>query len=562
LGKLLHEGLPQNHFPALSAAMFAKSLFARSLRFFCVFILTIGIFCRFVALDQKIYWYDEVSTSLTVSGYTELDVVQDFAGVTAPIAPSALQKYQQIKPGSSWLNSVQRLIQENPHHPPLYYVLARFWAQVFGTSITAMRALPAVISVLMLPAIGWLCVELFGSATVGYVAMVLVAVSPLQLAYAQEARQYTLWMLMILLSSAAFLRAIRLKTPQSWRLYGGLLVGGLYTQMFFGLTILAHGAYVVIMQRGRFTRSVKGYLISAIGASLAFSPWFMVMARQYYQANRLTEWTWIYDLKPLERFQFWLHNLSLAFFDLGGQGIYDASLLPIYLGLTGFILYAIYAMCRWAKPSVWLFVLLMIGMTTLPFMLPDILLGGKRTITPRYFLPAYLGIELAVAHLLYHLLEIASFKEYIKPRWVSNCLIAGLIGAGLISTNVYFQHQAWWTKPFNIDNPTITTMINRSEKPLVVNNAPVPYLISLSYELKPHVKIALQPYCVNCLQRVEQRDQLKIPPIPTAVDNILLLNAHALEPWKDQVRKQQAYRTDFWFTSPTTWLVRLIPQSR
>jgi uncharacterized membrane protein len=539
-------------------------MFAKSLRFVCILILTIGVFCRFVALDQKIYWYDEVSTSLTVSGYTELDVVRDFAGATAPmvadrlqvITPRELQKYQQIKPGSTFLNSIQRLTQENPHHPPLYYVLARFWAQVFGTSVTAMRSLPAVISVLMLPAIYWLCVELFGSAAIGYLAMVLLAVSPLQLAYAQEARQYTLWMLMVLLSSVGLLRAIRLKTSQSWRWYGGLLVLGLYTQMFFGLTMLAHGAYVVMMQRGRFTRSMKGYLISAIGASLAFSPWFMVMARQYYQANRLTEWTWIYDLTPLMRLQFWLHNLSLAFVDLG-HGVYSAPSLPLYLGLMGLIIYAVYGVCRRTAPSVWLFVLLMMGMTALPFMLPDMLLGGKRTVTPRYFLPAYLGIELAVAHLLH--------RGYVKVagaerRWIGQWLTMGLAVAGLVSTNIYFQYQVWWTKPFNIDNPTIAAMINRSDKPFLVNNGPVPYLISLSYELDPQVRIALQPYCVNCLQQVEQRQQLKIPTIPAGVGDIFLVNAHALEPWKNQVRQQQQYQTDFRFTSPTTWLVQLIPR--
>jgi hypothetical protein len=98
-------------------------------------------------------------------------------------------------------------------------------------------------------------------------------------------------------------------------------------------------------------------------------------------------------------------------------------------------------------------------------------------------------------------------------------------------------------------------MINRSDNPFVVNNAPVPYLISLSYELDPKVRIALQPYCVNCLQQVERRQQLKIPPIPAGVSDIFLLNAHALEPWKNQVRQQQQYQTDFRFTSPTTWLV-------
>jgi uncharacterized membrane protein len=541
-------------------------MFAKSLRLLCILILTIGVFCRFMALDQKVYWYDEVSTSLTVSGYTELDVVRDFAGVSAPIVPSDLQQYQQIKPGSTVLNSIYRLTQENPHHPPLYYILARFWAQLFGTSITAMRCLPALISVLILPAIYWLCIELFGLPTVvsdrpkaiGYLAMVLVAVSPLHLAYAQEARQYSLWMLMIVLSGATFLRAIRLKTPNSWRLYGLTLVLGLYTQLFFGLIVLAHGLYVGIMQRWRFTRSVKAYLISTITALLAFSPWMMVMARQYHQANRLTEWTWIYPLTPLMRLQFWLHNLSLTFLDLGHSAYYPP-LVPVYLSLMGLIVYAIYGVCRRTPPAVWLFLLLLMGVTSLPFILPDILLGGRRTVTPRYFLPAYLGVQIAVAHLL-HYGYAKYWGGWLWPQYVSRSITIILVITGLISMMVYFQHQIWWTKDFNIDNRSIAQMINRSTKPFVVNNGPVPYLISLSYELEPKVKISLQPYCVNCLLQVEQRDQLMIPTIPPGFSDIFLLNAHAREPWKNQLKDQQQYLTDSQFTSPTTLLVRLIPR--
>jgi hypothetical protein len=164
-----------------------------------------------------------------------------------------------------------------------------------------------------------------------------------------------------------------------------------------------------------------------------------------------------------------------------------------------------------------------------------------------------------VAHLLHRGYTKGVGAVRSQP-WVGQWLTMGLVTMGLVSTNIYFQYQVWWTKPFNIDNPTIAAMINRSDKPFVVNNGPVPYLISLSYELDPNVRIALQPYCVNCLQQVAQRQQLMIPTIPAGVGDIFLVNAHALEPWKNQVRQQQQYQTDFRFTSPTTWLVRLIPR--
>lgn len=45
--------------------------------------------------------------------------------------------------------------------------------------------------------------------------MALIAVSPFHVLYAQEAREYSLWTVTILLSSAALLRAMRVKTKLS-----------------------------------------------------------------------------------------------------------------------------------------------------------------------------------------------------------------------------------------------------------------------------------------------------------------------------------------------------------
>ena len=100
------------------------------------------------------------------------------------------------------------MVEENPHHPPLYYVINRIWGKIFGTSILAMRSLPAIISLLAFPCIHWLCLELFEESITGSVAIALIAVSPFHLAYAQEARQYSLWVVITLLSSEALLRLV------------------------------------------------------------------------------------------------------------------------------------------------------------------------------------------------------------------------------------------------------------------------------------------------------------------------------------------------------------------
>jgi uncharacterized membrane protein len=130
-----------------------------------------------------------------------------------------LQKYQRINPEKDLTDTLKALVIDQPEHPPLYYVIVRFWVQWFGNSVAVTRSLSALISLLTFPCVYWLCLELFGSPMTGWMAIALMAVSPFHVVYAQEAREYSLWIVMILLSSAAFLRAIRLQTRLSWGIY-------------------------------------------------------------------------------------------------------------------------------------------------------------------------------------------------------------------------------------------------------------------------------------------------------------------------------------------------------
>jgi uncharacterized membrane protein len=209
------------------------------LRFLIIAVLAIGILFRFVNLDRKFYWIDENYTSLRVSGYTEAEIIKQIS-YQKITSPSDLQKYQQINPQKTLSNTLNSLATEDPQHPPLYYILARFWAQWFGSSVATMRSFAAVISLLVFPAIYWLAWELFESTAVAWIAIAIFAISPYHILFAQEARQYSLWTLTTILSSAALLRAMRPDVNQNpmllishWTLYAVTAAMGLYTHLLF-----------------------------------------------------------------------------------------------------------------------------------------------------------------------------------------------------------------------------------------------------------------------------------------------------------------------------------------
>ncbi len=95
----------------------------------------------------------------------------------------------------------------------------------------------------------WLCLELFNDKLTPWIATGLMAVSPFHLLYAQEARQYSLLTLMVLISSVTLLRAVRINNLSNWIAYTLTIIIGLYIHLFFILVPLGYSIYMLIVTR-------------------------------------------------------------------------------------------------------------------------------------------------------------------------------------------------------------------------------------------------------------------------------------------------------------------------
>lgn len=232
------------------------------LQFLVIVVLVLGVFFRFVNLERKIYWYDESYTSLRVSGYLEAELIQQAADKHI-LGIEDLQKYQHVNAEKGLVDTLKSLAQEDAQHPPFYYVLLRFWVQFFGDSVAVRRSLSVLSSLLVFPCLYWLCLKLFASPLVGWVALMLVAVSPLHVLYAQEAREYSLWTLTTCLSSAALLQAMQLKTRLSWAIYAATVTLGLYTFTFSAFVTIGHGIYLAAIEKCR-TKTVAAFVLASL----------------------------------------------------------------------------------------------------------------------------------------------------------------------------------------------------------------------------------------------------------------------------------------------------------
>jgi len=464
-------------------------------RFLVIVVLLLGVFFRFVNLDQKVYWGDEAYSSLRIAGYTTEEVVEaTYTG--QEIGVEELQKYQRPNTERGLVDTLKVLASEDSIHPPLYYIKARFWEQLFGSSVAVKRSLPVLISLLAFPCLYWLCLEVFNSSLTAWVALALVAVSPIHLLYAQEVREYSLWTVSVLLSSASLLYALRVQTKWSWRIYALTLALSLYSHLFSGMVAIAQGIYVFIRERFCWSQRLKSYLLAAILGLLLFSPWLFIFLDNKRQAYEQWEWT-TESLSPLKFYQSWVANLIRGFLDVQVasqdpfEPLYSYNSPITYLMLLIFLLvaYAIYFLFRQAPKSVWLFVLILMAATTLPLVLLDLKSGGQRSTISRYHLPSYLGIQLAVAYLLSMKLSNIALSRWQFMFWRFVTII--LISCGILSCSLVAQSDTWWTKYSDYYNAQAAKIVNQSPAPLLWSDSNYNRVLSMSYALDPKVRLQL-----------------------------------------------------------------------
>lgn len=141
---------------------------------------------------------------------------------------------------------VESLLQQEDYGAPLYNLVLRVLIGDQQYPPEWLLRLPAMIaSVLCVPAAWWLVRNLFGR-TVALCTVALMAINPWYLHYAVEARAYSMFILLSVVSMGLFLRVLR-GGGFAWRLAYVLATTLLVYAHYYGtLCIAAQGIYVVL----------------------------------------------------------------------------------------------------------------------------------------------------------------------------------------------------------------------------------------------------------------------------------------------------------------------------
>lgn len=460
--------------------------------------ILLGIGFRFFELDRKLYWHDEAYTSIRAAGFTRQEIDDKLFQNRIVPAPE-LQKYQRIKPGSTEADTIRSLALEDPQHPPLYFLMARWWMQQFGSSLTVSRSLPAILSLLSLPLMYALAQELFASNLAALLATALLALSPFDILFAQTARQYSLLTATVIGSSWLLLKALRLRGWKNWACYSLAIALGFYTHPFFCLTLIGHGVFIIAYcffvkktkLRGHVTNSQ--FFLAVTAALILYIPWIYVLATNLGRASATTDWT---RVSPglLYLVKLWTLSFTALFFDFdfGFNNIWTYLLrLPFLLLIAA----AIYKICRRTSSSTWLFILTSILVPFFLLALPDIILGGKRSAVSRYLISCFPGVQLAVAYLL------ASKVKNQQRFW--QVILALVFTASVASCTVSAFSDTWWSKDLSYFNAEVAKIINKEaianrsiKDTIVISDRGNDFtnmgdLLSLSYLLDKDVRLIL-----------------------------------------------------------------------
>ena len=134
-------------------------------------IIILSFLVRIISLNQSL-WLDEAISYSAVRNYNLLDIITKFI------------------PGDV--------------HPPLYYLVLKLWTDIFGYSEISLRFPSVIFGVITVWVVYKIGRKLFDEKT-GKIAALFLALNPLAIYYSQEARMYSLAMLLVALSVWMFL---------------------------------------------------------------------------------------------------------------------------------------------------------------------------------------------------------------------------------------------------------------------------------------------------------------------------------------------------------------------
>ncbi|WP_017316233.1 glycosyltransferase family 39 protein [Mastigocladopsis repens] len=420
--------------------------------------IALGAILRFWHLDLKPLWMDEVITAIFSFGKSYNNVPLD---VLLPL--ERVPEIFTIQPGVSCSQIAKNLATQSTH-PPLFFCWMYSWLELLspvGSEWIAKLRFPAaffgvgaIVAIYSLNRIAF-----FRSA--GIIGAAFMAVSPLAVYLSQEARHYTLPMLLITLALLGLVQIVKdIERQQKVRFWVWLQWAimnsiGLYVHYFCTLAFIAQIATLLVLicwYRANIMNKRQIWLALILSTSvvaISFLPWLPMVVNDYNRAEidwlqspknispfyqTLISWLLMVISLPVENQPFaiaFLLGLSMLLFGIWvGWQVFQGLKQLLYEQSTHLATFTLLSF------SVWVL---------LEFFAIAYLLGKDITAVPRYHFVYYP----AFCALLSASFAQVNKKEKIRKKCIFNVhssifilLIVGILSCVFVVSDLVFQ------KPF------------------------------------------------------------------------------------------------------------------
>ncbi|HEX6833332.1 MAG TPA: glycosyltransferase family 39 protein [Rudaea sp.] len=390
-------------------------VFASVLRILLIATTLAGVWLRFDGLARMPVWYDEVATLLHLSGNTQAQLGRLYDGRSLRVG-ELLDEYQGARSAStapsqrplpSVVDVVQAAAADEPQSGALYFAVASVAAgEGDAARVRLLSALASAASLLLLGLLAW---RLFG-VQAAWVVIAIGAISPLDLRFAQEARPYALCGAFLIASALAADRARRVRDVRAWIVYALCLSAALWSHP---VALLAVPALFVLASARADERkfSHRGHAMTAawpatMAAVVAWLPWAFVCWSAYPKIQELTAWS-NEPIGFVNLMRGWVGEIMSLFFRPRGEGGIlprdfpepESSIVSILLAGIAIAISAaaLVAVARHPERPSRRFTLILTFFPWLVFVAMDLAFDGRRSTVARYLLPAWTGLQLAVA---------------------------------------------------------------------------------------------------------------------------------------------------------------------
>ena len=318
-------------------------------------------------------------------------------------------------------------------HPPLYFVGMHFWNALFGDSELSLRMPPLLCGLASVVVLFQLGRRVFDTRT-GLIAALLLALSPVHIWYSQEGRPYSFDVLMLLVTTLAFVevsgaRAFRWSLAFFVGLFGIAFTHYYMAAFVFAFPVLAW--FAKSPSRGRITW-ISGMIAVLVGAYIfaKASISHVDTGRSYLRAFDLAEaWRLFFhwfltgnSLTPIGE----PPRLAPLLWAIQGIGV-----LAVLLGILRSVKRG--PLARTAGGHPWQIPLLALVLPGALFVLT--LIGLDRTYIERSALPS----------LPLFLLVLAAGVGGIRRAWLANGMLTLTVAAAATALVGYFAFEGSWT---------------------------------------------------------------------------------------------------------------------